>query len=98
LKLTSKQRSHLKNLAHDLDPTASVGKNGLTDEVIVNIDKALSDHELIKVKFQAMKDEKEGLTTSISERTGAELIDIIGHIAIFYRQNEDVSSRKVIID
>lgn len=97
MKLTSKQRIHLRSLAHDLDPTTNIGKNGITDEVIVHINKALSEHELIKVKFQAMKDEKEGLTASISERTGAELVEIIGHIAIFYRQNGDVSSRKVII-
>lgn len=72
-----------------MDPTAHVGKNGLTNEVIIHIDKALLDHELIKVRFQALKDEKDALTSSIAERTGAELVEVIGNVAIFYRPREN---------
>ena len=87
--------SNLKAKAHSLDPTAHIGKNGLTNEAVAHIDRALDDHELIKVKFQAMKDEKERLAASLAERTGAELVEIIGNIAVLYRRNEAESGRRV---
>jgi RNA-binding protein len=95
LKLTPKQRDHLKGQAHGLDPLIHMGKNGLTNEVITHIDKALTDHELIKIKFLALKEEKQQLTATIIEKTGGELIEIIGNIAIIYRQNEEKLKRKV---
>ena len=87
MKLTPKQKSLLKVQAHHIDPVVQIGKNGITDELIAHIEKALTDHELIKIKFLAMKDEKESLTTAISEKTGAELVEIIGNIIVLYRPN-----------
>ena len=95
MKLTPKQKNHLKGQAHKLDPLIHLGKNGVTSEVIAHIDKALTDHELIKIKFLALKEEKEQLTSIISEKTGGELVEIIGNIAVIYRQSEDKLKRKV---
>ena len=50
--LTSKQRKYLRALAHSLDPYIIIGKNGLSISAINSIIKALSDHELIKVRIK----------------------------------------------
>ena len=50
--ITGKQRSYLKSLAHDIDPTVYIGKAGVTDNVIKEIDMCLEARELVKVKLQ----------------------------------------------
>ena len=87
--LTSKQRINLKALAHSLDPVVQIGKNGLTEQSLTTIDKALADHQLIKIKFLDHKDEKSNFSTIIEERTGAILIDVIGNIIILFKENPD---------
>ncbi len=87
--LTSKQRQNLKALAHSLNPMVQIGKNGLTEQSIATIDKALADHQLIKIKFLDFKDEKSNFASLIKERTGAELVDVIGNIVILFRENPD---------
>jgi len=85
--LTSDQKRALKKKAHNLDPLVQIGKNGVTDGAIANIDKALSDHTLIKVKYINHKSEKRELTDAITSRTGSTLIDLIGNTATLYREN-----------
>ena len=60
MELTSKQRKILEKAAHDLQPVVIVGGAGMTEGVIQMADKALADHELIKVKFNEYKEEKQG--------------------------------------
>ena len=80
-------RRRLKAQAHTLKPLIQIGKNGATPAAIANIDKALTDHELIKIKYLNHKDEKKHLTELITTKTGSHLIDLIGNTAILYRQN-----------
>ena len=87
--LTSKQRKNLEKLAHDLQPVVIVGGAGVTDGVISMVDKSLAAHELIKVKFNEYKDEKQELTQQICEKTDATLVRIIGNIAILFREKEE---------
>ena len=50
--ITSKQRSYLRSLAHNIDPTVYIGKAGVTDNVIKEIDQCLEARELVKIKLQ----------------------------------------------
>ena len=50
--ISSKQRSYLKGLAHHVDPTVYIGKQGLTENVIKEIETGLYCRELVKVKIQ----------------------------------------------
>jgi len=88
-KLKGSQRKHLRELAHRMDPIIQIGKRGITGEVKKQIDKALTDHELIKIRFNEFKDEKKDLSASIADETGSELVGMIGHVAIFYRENPE---------
>lgn len=92
--LTKKQRKHLFKAAHSLEPVIRIGKQGVTDQVIKAIGTALLDHELIKVKFGEFKEDKHELAGTIAEETGAALVRIIGHVAVYYRTHPDPEERR----
>lgn len=93
--LTSKQRKHLRGLAHALDPVVHVGKGGLTDEVARQVDRALDAHELVKVRFVAGKEEKRALVAEVCERVAAVPAGVVGHVAILYRQHREPEKRRI---
>lgn len=66
-----------------------VGKNGMDQRVAAAMDEALTSHELVKVKFQAHKEEVGDLADQLAESTHSELVSIIGFIATFYRESEN---------
>jgi RNA-binding protein len=88
-KLKGSQRKYLRELAHSMEPVIYIGKRGITKEVMKQIDKTLADHELIKIRFNEFKEEKKDLSAAIADETGSELVGMIGHIAIFYRENPE---------
>ena len=94
IELNSKQRKYLEKEAHDLQAVVIVGGAGLTDGVISMTDKALADHELIKIKFNEYKDEVKELTSEICEKCDATLVRIIGFTAILYREAKEPEDRK----
>jgi RNA-binding protein len=87
------QRSWLFKKAHSLKPVVMIGQNGLTPGVIETVGKALEDHELIKIKFQDHKGEKEMLAERAASANDAEIIRIVGNIAVLYRQNRKPENR-----
>ncbi|PVV07735.1 MAG: RNA-binding protein [gamma proteobacterium symbiont of Ctena orbiculata] len=96
--LTTAQNRTLKKLAHDLKPVVIVGQHGLSEGVLNEIDTTLNTHELIKVKLAgADKEDRIQLSGDIVERLSAELIQIIGRVAIFYRPNPKKKKNRVII-
>ena len=84
--LTSKQRASLKAMAHNMEPIIYVGKAGLTDNVIVQVDEALTARELIKgtVQQNAPVSAAEMLD-AIAEATGAEPVASAGRKFVLYR-------------
>jgi RNA-binding protein len=93
--LTGKQRRRLRAMAHALDPLIRIGKNGLTEGVTKAIERALTDHELIKIRYIHRKNEREELTALIAQRTQSHLIDQIGNTAILYRRSPEPSKREI---
>ncbi len=89
------QRGYLTRKAHGLQPVVQVGKFGLTDEVVAAVDKALGDHELVKVKFISFKDEKDDLARQVGTKIDATLVRVVGNIAIYYRHQPDPEKRVV---
>lgn len=88
--LVPKERQHLKGLAHKLKPVVLVGSNGVTPAVMKEVERALYDHELIKIRIQATEREaRRELFEAIREASGAELIQTIGAIGVFYKKRVD---------
>jgi len=85
--MTPKERQALKAQAHKLEPVVTIGAKGLSDAVIAEIDFALKAHELIKVRAAAMdRDERAEAFSAICERTGAEPVQHVGRVFVFYRK------------
>lgn len=86
MELTNKQKQFLKSAAHSLKPVVMLGSNGLTEGVLAEIDLALEHHELIKVKVPEEERElRQAICLTITEHTQANLVQIIGKVAVFYR-------------
>jgi len=96
-KLKGFQKQYLKGLAHGLKPVVFVGQKGITPEVAKAIAEALNQHELIKVKFIEFKEknQKEKIAGAIEKETASEQVGMIGHVAVFFRQQEDPEKRKI---
>lgn len=85
--LTSKQKQQLKAKAHNLNPVVLLGQHGLTKSVQREIEQALLDHELIKVRIPITdKAERTQVIAEVCQARQAELIQTIGHIAVLYRK------------
>ncbi len=93
--LTSKQRSYLTSLANKLEPMAALGRAGLSEAVERHLGIELKRHELIKLRFTDHKDAKDDFAAELAEKTGSELVRIIGNVAIFYKQSSDPEKRQI---
>ena len=93
--LSSAQRGYLRSQAHHLEPVVLIGKHGITDGTIESIDRVLEARELIKIKFREFKDEKLNLSDKITELTNSQVVGVIGHTVIIFRQNPDSNKRQI---
>lgn len=93
--LTGRQRRHLRGLAHRLEPVVQIGRQGLSDAVVAELDRALEAHELVKIRFLELRDEKAALAAAIDERLGAALVGTVGHVASFYRPARQRERRRI---
>ncbi len=93
--LRGSQRKYLRSQAHHLKPLVIIGRNGINPQVIGSVDRALIDHELIKIKFGEFKEAKKEIAAEIAQATQSETIGIIGNIALFYRQHPEPEKRKI---
>lgn len=86
--LTPKFKQQLKAKAHALKPVVLLGTHGLTAAVNAEIERALNDHELIKIRLNEKdREQKRQLITAICQTHNAELVQAIGFIAVIYRKN-----------
>lgn len=98
LALTSKQRKALRGLAHALSPVVQIGKAGISEEILGQIERALEVHELIKVRFLAGKEEKVPAVAAIVGRTGAAEAGRVGHVSILFRPHPDPEKRRIVLE
>lgn len=88
--ISSKQRSFLRGLAQTTDATVYIGKQGLTDNVINEIEVGLNTRELVKVKIQegCLLDPKE-TANEMAQKLNAEFVQAIGRKFVLYRESKD---------
>lgn len=87
--LTNKQIKHLKALAHPLNFILQTGGNGLTDAVQEEITVALKAHELIKVKLNADRDEREAMIAAIESEQKCDVVQYIGKTVVLFKRNSN---------
>lgn len=85
--LSQSERQVLKAKAHSLKPVVMIGNKGLTTSVHDEIDRALFDHELIKIRIAgADHDTRDELIDDICETHGAAMVQRVGNVAVLYKQ------------
>lgn len=84
--LAANQKRQLRQLAHHLSPVVMVGDKGLHPGVYRELEDALENHELIKLRISgAERDEKARMIKQLAKKSGSQLVQLIGHIAVLYR-------------
>ncbi|MCZ8131621.1 MAG: YhbY family RNA-binding protein [Steroidobacteraceae bacterium] len=92
MQLTEKQKKHLRKLGHPLNPVVMLGNAGLTDAVVAELDRALTDHELVKVRARVgERDARDEALGTLATRTGSQLVQRIGNVGLFFRPRPKVS-------
>lgn len=85
--LEGKEKRALRARAHHLSPVVTVGAAGVSDSLLAELERALEDHELVKLRIAADdRDSRKKLIDTLCRQTSAELVQTIGHTATLYRQ------------
>lgn len=88
-KRSNQDVKQLRTIGHKLKPVVTVAGKGLSDGVILEMERALSDHELIKVKLAVGgKEAKQAVIAELCERTGAEVVQSIGNVILVLRRSK----------
>lgn len=86
-RLTSKQRAHLRSLAHDLSPVVHVGVDGVSEAVLRTVDEAFNNREILKVKIleNAPEDARATADAIVDGLEDVHVAQTIGRTAVLYR-------------
>ncbi len=88
--LTGKQRSYLKKLAHNIEPTVFLGKAGLTDNIKVEMERGFEARELVKVKLQEGCELKaKDVANNLAQEMKADFVQAIGRKFTLYRESKE---------
>lgn len=94
MSLSPEQRREYRGIAHNLKPVIIVGDKGLTEGLQEELERALNDHELIKIKVASPdREARQQVVDAICQSTGAELIQTIGKVAVIMRRAQKPKPR-----
>lgn len=87
--LNSKQRKYLKSLANTMDPKINIGKNGISENLITQINDTLTASELVKIKIlnNSLEDHNE-MINEIIEKTNSDLVSHMGNKFVIFKQSK----------
>ncbi len=84
--MTSKQRAYLRALSNNLDAIFQVGKNGLNENLIVQVNDALEARELIKLSvLETAPEDNYDIAKTLAMKTNSTLVQVIGNKFVLYR-------------
>ena len=95
--LNSRQRAQLRGLANTLDTILQIGKGGISDQTIKQIDDALEARELIKLRtLETSPVTSREAADSVAEKLGADVVQVIGSRFILYRESLNNKTIKLV--
>lgn len=96
MELRGKQKRFLRSQAHHLQPIFQIGKGGLNDAVIVQIEEALEKRELIKVSLLQNTDEvADEVAAVLTERIHCDVVQIIGRVLVLFKPSSKEKYQKI---
>lgn len=94
--LNSKQRAQLRSIAQSYDTIFYIGKLGITDEIIVQLENAINARELIKIGVQdACEYNAREAADIIAPKLGADVVAVIGRKFVLWRRSRDPKKRVI---
>lgn len=84
--LSNQQKKQFRAIGHKLKPVVTVAGNGLSENVIKELERAINDHELIKVKLNVgTRKDKATSLAQINQLLGTATVQQVGNIALIYK-------------
>ncbi|MBW2972732.1 YhbY family RNA-binding protein [Candidatus Woesearchaeota archaeon] len=83
------QVKELRSKARLMEPTARIGKSGLTDAAVLQVKKLVDKRKLVKVKFLRSfveSNDRKKAAQELAEKTGSVLVDQVGFVAVLYKR------------
>jgi RNA-binding protein len=96
--LSSKQRGTLSSIAQTRSCLVTLGRAGMSPELVAQLSSLLERHELVKLRFGDFKESRAETAAALAEAAGCEIVRMIGNVAIFWRRNPDPGKRSVDVD
>ena len=88
--LTGKQRRHLRGLAHALRPIVQVGKGGIDAGLVAAVDRALADHELVKIKLgEGAGLDRHEAAEELAGKTKSQVAQVLGNVVLLFRPDPE---------
>jgi len=85
--ISNTEKKRFRQIGHGLNPIVTIAQKGYTENIREELDRALNDHELIKVRLAVGDREvKRELTEAVCGDLGAECVQSIGHVVLLYRE------------
>ena len=92
--ISADRKKQFRSIGHKLNPVVTIAGNGLSEGVIQELNRALDDHELIKVKLGiAEREDRKAITAQLQTLPNVELIQEIGKVVILYRGNKKANPK-----
>lgn len=89
MELNSQRKKQFRAIGHHLNPIVYIADNGLTESVKDELERALKDHELIKIKISGSdRVARKEMCRLICQQCAAQQIQSIGNTALIYRASE----------
>ena len=83
--LSTAEKKELRGIAQRLKPHVHIGKHGLTEAVLSEIEVALTKNGLIKIRFEADRQSIQDYAALIPSKTGSEYVGGVGKVGVFFR-------------
>ena len=91
-KITTRMKRHVRHVLKDVNPTIWVGKEGLTPQLVAEIEKQLQQNKMVKVRIlpAALQGEvtAQSIAVNASEQTNSGLVEVRGHVFILFRKRK----------
>lgn len=86
MSINNADKKRFRQIGHDLKPIVTIAQKGLTENILLEVKRALNDHELIKIKVVgADRDQKKELVDVLCTEMNAECVQTVGHVILLYK-------------
>lgn len=87
--MNQKLKKKLRAIGHELKPVVTIAGNGLSESVLAELNRALDDHELIKIKIVGDREERAEVIEELKALDETDVVQTIGGVALLYRPSRE---------